>query len=40
MMTCLPRVGILSFLAIVTATGFAYRREDGVDVIPVGTLCL
>jgi predicted AAA+ superfamily ATPase len=34
----LDRVGEPSFLAVVTATGFAYRREDGVDVIPVGAL--
>jgi hypothetical protein len=27
-----------SVLAVVTATGLAYRRRDGVHVIPVGTL--
>jgi hypothetical protein len=25
-------------LAIVTGTGYAHRRPDGVDVIPLGTL--
>ena len=27
-----------SFLAVVTATGYAYTREDGVHVIPIGCL--
>ncbi len=27
-----------SFLAIVTATKYAYKREDGVLVIPIGCL--
>jgi predicted AAA+ superfamily ATPase len=35
----LERIGEPAFLAVVTATGFAYRRDDGVDVIPVGALC-
>jgi hypothetical protein len=26
-------------LGIVTATGYAYTRSDGVHVIPIGTLC-
>jgi len=33
------RCGDPAFLAVVTATGFAYRREDGVAVVPVATLC-
>jgi predicted AAA+ superfamily ATPase len=33
------RCGDPAFLAVVTATGFAYRREDGVAVLPVATLC-
>jgi hypothetical protein len=27
-----------SFLAVVTGTGFAYTRDDGVHVIPIGCL--
>lgn len=27
-----------SFLAIITGTGYAYRREDGIYVIPIGCL--
>lgn len=27
-----------SFLMVLTATEFAYRREDGVYVVPVGCL--
>lgn len=27
-----------SFLMVATATGFAYRREDGVYVVPIGCL--
>jgi predicted AAA+ superfamily ATPase len=26
-------------LAVITATGYGYRRADGVDVIPIGALC-
>lgn len=26
-------------LVIITGTGYAYRREDGVNVIPLGTVC-
>lgn len=32
------RVGEPAFLAVVTATGYAYTRPDGVHVLPVGTL--
>lgn len=33
------RMGDLAFLAVITGTGrFAYRREDGVLVIPIGAL--
>lgn len=32
------RVGPPAFLAVVTATGYAYTRPDGVQVIPIGTL--
>jgi hypothetical protein len=31
-------MGVPSFLAVVTATEFAYTREDGVHVIPLGCL--
>ena len=31
-------MGAPSFLAVVTATEFAYTREDGVHVIPLGCL--
>ena len=27
-----------SFLAVITGTGYAYRREDGVYIIPIGCL--
>jgi hypothetical protein len=27
-----------SALVVVTATGYAYRRADGVDVVPIGHL--
>lgn len=27
-----------SFLAVITGTGYAYRREDGVYVLPIGCL--
>jgi uncharacterized protein len=32
------RHGTPAFLAVVTGWGYAYRRPDGVFVIPVGTL--
>lgn len=32
------KVGDPAFLAVITTTGYAYRRPDGVPVIPVGTL--
>jgi len=32
------RCGEPAFLAVVTATGYAYTREDGVYVLPIGTL--
>jgi hypothetical protein len=25
-------------LAVIVATGYGYRRDDGVDVVPIGTL--
>jgi uncharacterized protein len=35
----LERVGEPAFMAIVTATGrYAYRRDDGVCVVPLPTL--
>jgi hypothetical protein len=27
-----------SFLMVITATGFAYQREDNVHVVPIGCL--
>ncbi|MCL2490721.1 MAG: DUF4143 domain-containing protein [Propionibacteriaceae bacterium] len=32
-------VGAPNFLAVVTATGYAYTRPDGVSVVPLGVLC-
>jgi predicted AAA+ superfamily ATPase len=32
------RIGEPVFLGVVTATGYAYRRKDGVFVLPIGTL--
>lgn len=32
------RVGDPSVLGVITTTGIAYRRHDGVDVVPIGTL--
>lgn len=32
------RSGEPAFLAVVTAGGYGYRREDGIQVIPLGTL--
>ena len=32
------RHGAPAFLAVVTGWGYAYRRPDGVDVVPIGTL--
>lgn len=32
------RSGAPSFLAVVTAGGYGYRREDGIQVVPVGAL--
>ena len=32
------KMGKASFLAIISATEYAYIREDGVHVIPLGTL--
>ena len=32
------QAGRPAFLAVITATGYAYRRPDGIDVIPIGTL--
>lgn len=32
------RAGRPMFLAVITATGYSYRRPDGIDVIPIGTL--
>jgi len=34
----ITRSGKPTFLAVVTATGFGYRRDDGVYVLPIGTL--
>lgn len=33
-----PRSGEPSALAVVVGTGCAYRRDDGVTVIPIGSL--
>ncbi|NMM30823.1 MAG: NagC family transcriptional regulator [Cellulomonas sp.] len=32
------KVGAPAALAVITSTGFGYRRPDGVHVIPIGTL--
>lgn len=32
------KAGRPAFVAVITATGYAYRRPDGVDVIPIATL--
>ena len=32
------RMGEPAFLAVIVGAGYGYRREDGVGVIPVGTL--
>lgn len=32
------RIGEPAALAVVTGTGFAYVRDDGIRVIPIGTL--
>jgi hypothetical protein len=32
------KIGMPSFLAIVTATQIAYQRDDGIWVIPLGCL--
>jgi len=32
------RMNAPSFLAVVTGTEFAYTREDGVHVVPIGCL--
>lgn len=32
------RSGEPTFLAVVTAGGYGYRREDGVQIVPIGTL--
>lgn len=34
----IERAGAPMFLAVITGTGYAYRRPDGIDVIPIGTL--
>lgn len=31
-------MGVPSFLLVVTADGYAYRRNDGVYVVPIGCL--
>lgn len=36
--TALNKIGKPSFLAIITATEFAYQREDGVIILPIGML--
>lgn len=28
-----------SFLAVICAKGYGYRRADGIHVIPIGALC-
>lgn len=28
----------LATLVVITGTGYAYRREDGVNVVPIGAL--
>ncbi len=32
------KAGSPSFLGVITTTGFAYRRPDGVQIVPIGTL--
>jgi uncharacterized protein len=32
------RSGSPAFLAVVTASGYGYRREDGIQVVPIGAL--
>ncbi len=32
------RHGPPTFLAVITATGYGYRRNDGVFVLPIGSL--
>jgi uncharacterized protein len=32
------RIGAPGALTVITATGFAFRRKDGVNVVPIGTL--
>ncbi len=32
------RTGPPAFLAVITGTGYGYRRTDGIDVIPIGAL--
>ena len=32
------KMGKPSFLAVVTATGYAYKRQDGVFVLTIGSL--
>lgn len=32
------RVGVPAFLAVITGTGYGYRRPDGINVIPIGAL--
>lgn len=32
------RSGEPALLAVVTAAGYAYEREDGIQVIPIGAL--
>jgi predicted AAA+ superfamily ATPase len=34
----LDKIGEPSFLAVITASEYAYRREDGVYVVPIGCL--
>jgi predicted AAA+ superfamily ATPase len=33
-----PRIGPPAALGVITSTGFGFQRQDGVSVIPVGTL--
>ncbi|GAA4716405.1 hypothetical protein GCM10023216_00260 [Isoptericola chiayiensis] len=32
------RTGPLAVLAVITGSGYAYRRPDGVAVVPLGAL--
>jgi len=34
----LTRVGEPGVLAVLTATGYGYRRDDGIAVVPIGAL--